>query len=263
MKIGVNVKSAIFKNLGIESIIQLEKDSQHDVNGKFNQDSVYFPDLKDLQSLSEIVIKTGRTTILEFGCGWSSLVFAASLKVNSDNLGSVKEYRRNNPFECHSVDSLDKYLSIAKDRIPQKFTSNIKFYQSKVAMVEWNGKIATEYNNLPLINPDFIYVDAPSIFDVEGDINGWNTKHKDMMPMMCDVLKIEHFLTPKTIIVVDGRAGNTRFLKCNLQRDWEYKYCKDRDQHFFLLEEKPLGGYSKAIIEELYFRNGTWNINDL
>ena len=40
------------------------------------------------------------------------------------------------------------------------------------------------------------------------------------MPMSCDILKIEHFLKPGTIIVVDGRAANSRFIKKNLQRNW-------------------------------------------
>ena len=30
--------------------------------------------------------------------------------------------------------------------------------------------------------------------------------HNDLMPMSCDILKIENFLKPLKIIVVDGRA---------------------------------------------------------
>ncbi len=88
----------------------------------------------------------------------------------------MQGFRRNNPFECHTVDSMSKYLEIAKNRIPIEFQKNIHFTQSKVSMMNWNGKIAPEYNTLPLINPDFIYIDAPSIFDVEGEINGWSIK---------------------------------------------------------------------------------------
>ena len=40
------------------------------------------------------------------------------------------------------------------------------------------------------------------------------------MPMSCDILKIEYFLKPGTIIVVDGRTSNLRFLINNLQRKW-------------------------------------------
>ncbi len=257
------MKKIKFENLGIDSIINSEKDRIYDVNNKFMQEVVYSPDSKDLHSLSEIIIKTSRTTVLEFGCGWSSLVFAASLRFNSKNIRDIKNYRRNNPFECHTVDSLNKYIDIAEKRIPQELKCYINFYQSNVSMIRWNGRIATEYKTLPLVNPDFIYIDAPSVFDIDGDINGWNTKHKDMMPMMCDVLKIEHFLTPKTIIVLDGRTANARFLKCNLQRNWEYKFCKKRDCHFFVLEEEALGKYSEKIIRDIYYKNGEWSVSDL
>lgn len=258
------MKNTILKDIGIEDIIKSEKDAVYDVNNKLKQETVYFPEVTDLESLADIVVKTNRTTILEFGCGWSSLIFAASLTFNKKCLENMQnKYRRNNLFECHTVDSLEKYLQIAKARIPIEYKDSIEFYQSNVSMVNWNGRIATEYDKLPLVNPDFIYIDAPSIFDVEGDINGWNTKHKDMMPMMCDILKIEHFLTPKTIIVVDGRAANARFIKCNLQRNWEYKYCQNRDQHFFVLEEEPLGKYSNQIIQDLYYKTDTWNVSDL
>jgi len=60
---------------------------------------------------------------------------------------------------------------------------------------------------------------------------------------------MEHFLHPGTLIVLDGRTGNARFIKANLQRDWEYYYSKDFDQHFFELREKPLGPYDMMRIK--------------
>ena len=50
-----------------------------------------------------------------------------------------------------------------------------------------------EYKRLPLINPDLIYLDGPSLFNVKGSINGISTAHPDFMPMSCDILKIESF----------------------------------------------------------------------
>ena len=35
--------------------------------------------------------------------------------------------------------------------------------------------------------------------------------------MSADILVFEHFLQPGTLIVVDGRAANARFLKTNLE----------------------------------------------
>lgn len=57
--------------------------------------------------------------------------------------------------------------------------------------------------------------------------------------MAADVLSIEHFLLPGTLIVVDGRTANARLLRANFQRDWLYYYLEDFDQHFFELCERP------------------------
>lgn len=250
--------------LDILDFLSNQKYSGYDINKKLSDEVVNFPEIDDLESLARIVLKTSRTTIMEFGCGWSSMIFANALHYNETHFNSsISEFRRNNPFECHTVDESAKYLDIAKSRVDTSLHKKISFLQAKVSMVSWNGRICTEYEKLPFVNPDFIYIDAPSQYNVEGKINGWSTMHNDMMPMMCDVLKIEHFLTPKTIIVIDGRAANARFIKANFQRQWKYKYCIERDQHFFLLDEDPLGKYSRKVIHELYYQHGTWGIDDL
>ena len=73
------------------------------------------------------------------------------------------------------------------------------------------------------------------------------------MPMSSDILKIEHFLKPGTIIIVDGRAANSRFLKTNLQRDWQYGYNQINDQHVFFLKKKALGKLNQKQLN-FYFR---------
>ena len=108
-------------------------------------------------------------------------------------------------------------------------------------MDSFNGRICTSFKKLPKINPDFIYLDGPDQFNINGNKNGINLNHNDFMPMSSDILKIEHFLKPGTIIVVDGRAANSRFLKTNLQRDWRYGYNQTNDQHIFFLKEQALG----------------------
>ena len=120
-------------------------------------------------------------------------------------------------------------------------------------MDDFNGRICTSFKNLPTINPDFIYLDGPDQFNVKGNINGINIGHKDFMPMTSDLLKIEHYLKPGTIIVVDGRAANSRFLRSNFQRKWFYFYNSINDQHVFCLEEKPLGNLNKQQLN-FYFK---------
>ena len=110
----------------------------------------------------------------------------------------------------------------------------------------FNDRVCTFYNNLPNICPDFIYIDAPDQFSVGGDIRGISTRHEDRLPMSADILSIEHFLLPGTLIVIDGRTANARFLEKNLQRNWEYFHSEEFDQHFFELKEKPLKSKNPA-----------------
>jgi len=62
--------------------------------------------------------------------------------------------------------------------------------------------------------------------------------------MLCDVLKFEHFLTPGTIIILDGRTANARFLKTNFQRDWKHLHNVYNDHHYFWLDEPSLGKHN-------------------
>ena len=125
-------------------------------------------------------------------------------------------------------------------------------------MGTFNGKACTYYDPLPNVSPDFIYLDGPDQFSPTGDIRGISTKHKDRMPMAADILVFEHFLTPGTLIVTDGRTANARFLKANLQRDWCYCHDIDSDQHYFELLEAPLGVYNQRQLEfclgDTYFK---------
>ena len=66
--------------------------------------------------------------------------------------------------------------------------------------------------------------------------------------MSADILAIEHFLLPGTLIIADGRTANARFLRANLQRDWLYYHDSQADQNYFELSEKPLGVYNERQI---------------
>ena len=223
----------------------------------------YNPELNDLYRLYQFVLLNKRTTILEFGSGFSSLIFSQALKENKNKYkNDVKKLRRNNPFELFVVENEKRFLNITKRRIA-KFRSKkdtkknknkksevkINFLFSECVMMNYLGNYATEYKKLPFCNPDFIYLDGPDQFNVKKDINGISIRHKDMMPMVCDILKFEHFYTPGTIIVCDGRAANAKFLKDHFKRNWKYINDKENDQHIFYLDDPLLGKYNKLQIE--------------
>ena len=116
-------------------------------------------------------------------------------------------------------------------------------------MTTFKNRICIQYKKLPLCNPDFIYLDGPDQFKVKKDINGISTRHKDMMPMVSDILRFEYFYTPGTIIISDGRAANVKFLRDNFKRNWRYINDKINDQHILWLDDPVLGKYNKLQLE--------------
>ena len=64
------------------------------------------------------------------------------------------------------------------------------------------------------------------------------------MPMSADLLSVEYFLQPGTMIISDGRTANIEFLLNNFQRNWVHKYLRSRDIHILVLDEQSLGLYN-------------------
>ena len=266
MKFTNNFKKAIPKNIkfienffikkGLKLLVDLSKKKKPSINEMISNEP-YIPELDDLYNLYQYVLINKRTTIFEFGSGWSTLIFSLALKELQDSfLNEVKLLRRNNKFELFVVENEKRFLNITKNRV-KKFNKylNIKnpvkvnYYFSDVEMTTFDNKICTQYKKLPLCNPDFIYLDGPDQFNAKKDINGISTRHKDMMPMVCDILKFEYFYTPGTMIICDGRAGNAKFLKDHFKRKWKYINDKKNDQHIFYLADPVLGKYNKLQLE--------------
>ena len=211
------------------------------------------PELDDLSRLHYIVCSRKINTILEFGVGKSSTIFANALSINKqeNELFVKKSLRKNNLFQVHSIDNSQKWIDVCRQNIDQKYIEKgiSNFHFSNLFTSEFAGRICTFYEKLPNISPDLIYLDGPDQFSAQEEIRGISTRNSDRFPMSGDILSFEHFLHPGTLIIVDGRTANARFLKCNLQRNWSYSYSREWDQHFFELLEEPLGIYNKAMID--------------
>ena len=243
-----------FRKKGLKELISLSNKPKKKAN-EMIQNQPYSPDLIDLYNLYRFVVLNKRTTILEFGSGWSSIIFMLALnELKSKFSNKIKNLRRNNPFELFVLENETKFLNITKKRNLKfkkklNISTKVNYLFSEVSMTTFNGRICTEYKKLPLCNPDFIYLDGPDQFNVKGNVNGINTGHKDMMPMVCDMLKIENFLTPGTMIVSDGRAANIKFLRDNFSRKWLYKNNQINDQHILYLDDPCLGKYNKLQLQ--------------
>ena len=245
-----------FIKKGLKILVDLSKRKKLSVN-QMEINEPFNPELNDLYNLYQYVLINKRTTILEFGSGWSTLIFSLALKELANKFtNQIKHLRRNNPFELFVIENEKKYLNITKNRILKfnkilkiKKPIKIRYFLSDVEMTTFQDRICTQYKKLPLCNPDFIYLDGPNQFNVKKEVNGINTKHKDLMPMVCDILKLEYFYTPGTIIICDGRAANSKFMKDHFKRKWEYFNDRKKDQHLFWLVDPELGKYNKLQLE--------------
>ena len=86
-------------------MVDLSKRKKPSVNEmKINEPLI--PELNDLYNLYQYILINKRTTILEFGSGWSTLIFSLALKELRDKFSNeVKSLRRNNPFELFVLES--------------------------------------------------------------------------------------------------------------------------------------------------------------
>ncbi|HEY4524282.1 MAG TPA: hypothetical protein VJL36_00770 [Candidatus Paceibacterota bacterium] len=209
------------------------------------------PELDDLTRLHFLTRKRKVLTVLEFGVGKSTIVFADAVKKNKIEFENFVKtnLRRKDSFRVYSVDNGKNWIKECKKSFPKNLFDFVEFSFSKVRMTTFNGRACTLYDKIPNVCPDLIYLDAPDQYSVLGDIGGISTRSADRLPMAADILVLEPFLLPGTMIVIDGRTANVRFLMNNLQRNWTYQHFFEQDIHTLELAEKPLGKFNKKHLE--------------
>lgn len=202
------------------------------------------PDYCDLARLHKLAVDRKVFTILEFGIGWSTIIFADALQKNEEKWkksGIKKNFRVNNSFKIFSIDSSRKWISIVRKQIPHDLQKYIEISHSGVEAGTFNGRMCHFYKTLPDIVPDFIYLDGPDPEDVKGKIKGMSWKNLERTVMSGDILPMEPLFLPGTFVIIDGRTNNARFLENNLQRKWLVKHDRKGDVTTMELAEKPLG----------------------
>jgi hypothetical protein len=222
-----------------------------------NFNKKYEPQILDLIRLHFITKYMKSMTILELGCGNSTLFLSDALKHNKKKFLTYieKNLRKKNLFEIHSVDSNYKYIKLTKKKLKKKNLDNFaKITYSTSNITKYLGNITSEFRKLPDISPDFIYIDGPHRKDVLGEVDGISFKNDDRPLTSCDILKIENLLIPGTLILIDGLTNYSLFLKNNLKRNWAYKRLEKEDISLFQLCDHSLGylndRYIKFITEK-------------
>lgn len=209
----------------------------------------FVPDLADLCFLYRQIRTRKALTILEFGVGYSTVIMAAAMKKNKEEYGrefELADIRCLHPFFIYSVDADSHWIAEARRRLPDELKEFTHISHSEVYASTFQDRLCHYYRTLPDIVPDFIYLDAPGPSQVGGGVNGLSF-HGCIERTLngADILRMEPSLTPGTMIVVDGRMNNVRFLMHNLQRGWDIRVDEEGDRTVMELKEPPLGIYNK------------------
>ena len=224
------------------------------------EEKPFEPEYDDLCRLHWITLSRKVINILEFGSGYSTVILADAMCILNRHFDewAQKSIRSDYPFHVYAVEEEQRFLETTKSRLGSKLQAFATISHSSVDVLIHDNRIASVYSKLPNISPDFIYLDGPSQFATTQEINGFSFNSKARMPMSADIVRVEFFLEPGTLILVDGRTANARFLKSYLRRNWVYLHDPIGDIHYFELQEEPLGPFNKLKLE--FCLNGSWLI---
>jgi len=211
-----------------------------------------FPyDVDDLYFLYTLVRNTCAISVLEYGSGWSTLALSRAISENRASFGKAYEFEHPNPFELLSVDASKRWQSVALSRLQREYGSVVSTCLAPANLVDYSGQVASVFDGVPAFTPDVVYVDAPDPQQVTGQLRGSDAACLNEIPNAADLLFREFSLWPGTVIVLDGRTSNARFLHKNFRRNWQWLHDPYGDRTTFRLDEPPLGWKSLC---HTYFR---------
>lgn len=253
-----NIVKKYVKEFGLDKICkQINEDkikskvSSKDRNVNKKELRPFDPEYDDLARLHYLILSRKIINTLEFGSGYSTVIMADAHKILKHQFNSwvLENLRIKKPFHIYSIDESAKFSKIVQKRLGASLKNYATLSSSNVKLTVFCDRYCTFYQDVPNLSPDLIYIDGPSQFAARTKMNGFTIADKSRMPMAADVIPMEFFLEPGTLIVVDGRTQNARFLKYNLKRNWKYKHDEISDVHYFELVEPPLGKYNEKKIE--------------
>ena len=204
--------------------------------------SALAPDVNDLVRLHRLVRERPCVTVLEFGIGCSTIALAHALAACERERGEAVRAagpRNANLFQLFTVDANESWIQHTLDRIPSALADRVHVTHSGVTATTFAGRLCHAYDVLPDVVPDLIYLDGPDPADVKGSVGGLSFSIPERTVMAADILLMEPTLLPGTVVVVDGRESNVRFLLRNLQR--RFTVVREGDASILELDEPRLG----------------------
>ncbi|NEQ45391.1 MAG: class I SAM-dependent methyltransferase [Leptolyngbya sp. SIOISBB] len=177
-------------------------------------------------------------------------------KLDWEALDEKPKIRNSTPFQLHSVDTSHKWIEQTKSMLPKHLATLITLHYSLAKVGTFQERACHFYEELPDVVPDFIYLDGPDPATVVGNIGGASWQNRDRVVTSGDLLRLEPQLIPGTLIVIDGRTANARFLQAHFYRNWQINYNMASDVTVCELQEKPLGKLNQATI--VYCLGKSW-----
>jgi len=135
--------------------------------------------------------------VLEFGSGCSTLVIAQALAENA---------AEGHPGFLESLDADPHWGQVTIDSLPPRLADYCRVAVVPAIPAEHAGIPAWRHREVPPPPFDFIYLDGPAL-----------TPEREAA---LDLLDLEAELAPGTVVLVDGRYPNCRFLEAHLRRRW-------------------------------------------
>jgi hypothetical protein len=213
----------------------------------------YRPEVNDLYFLYCLVREKAVVSILEFGSGWSTLALSIALQENLIDFGEahLRSIRHPNPFQLLTLDASEKWQGIALARLTKDERLLVSPKVVTPTLSQFDGVLCHFNDYVPNFTPDLIYLDGPDHDQVTGVESGFKYDERFTPPMSGDLLKIEPYLWPETIIVADGRTSNVRFLESRFKRNWQVMHDPFGDRSLFRINEPAFGIISE---EHINFR---------
>jgi len=156
-----------------------------------------------------MVRKIKPKTVVEFGTGWSTVTIAAAL--NENFRLSPEEYGGVRPIN-HVIEAPDKWVDIVKKCLPGHLDEFCRFYLSTPKITVSNGELCSQYETLPDVSPDLIYVDGPGSSQIVGNINGLSMGRQ----VVADVKLYENKMSRECTVIIDSRLANLNWYLRNL-----------------------------------------------
>jgi hypothetical protein len=156
----------------------------------------YQPDWADLLNIYESVRKKKPRTVIEFGSGCSTVMFARALADNGFG-------------HLYSIDASQPFLQRTRSYMPEDLVPYVSLSYSEIELGEMNGKSVMWHRSVPEVAADFVYLDGPDYHDFSVTIE-----------TQADGILLEPKATQHYTILIDGRWQTFEFTRKNLKANY-------------------------------------------